>query len=614
MKDIGTFPIHRCIFRNDAGALEELLKDEEVQRNINQHDNHGNTPIHLALMLNRHSCLMILLKYDCDVFANNYFGWSPTNEAAMLSDIDALEKISYKMWNKFYKCINKQPGGYSYEFNKVTPFLFLKFKLKIRTSIPILKKLNGTFFFTIYKDENNLIYTTTIGGMDSRGIPKILKGNMSLLLNYNEKTDNFKVYGLNNAKKLFQELYPNIPDFYLRNAFKSKLGANKIINIHPNFSHFIIKPKKKGILKKNYKKFILENGQSYRAVAYKAKNFELVVHSRKDEAIINENESVIKNIIEEHNSSKEKSKKKNSELNNKDLKSSKTVDSDSDSDSNSGSDSDFDSDNEGNSSKYEEKSNKLNKEDERLLGYIDETFDEKHKDNGKDKDEVIMYTINRDGETKTFKYESTMESTLDWEQAYHEKYSKGVDLMYNVLGYGAKNNEKVKRLSPYEIEKLNLKKITEEEYFNPNSTKPLHLGRIMEVSEEKKPFNCKIRLWLAEESSNFPITFDNIQPLIKYFISMVIYQPMFNENPAEETSYINKLNQETYKLFTSGLNNLIEEKNTFPLKITIPIYPSVNLQVTTLDCSVDPKSVPEHKFKIPSDYTYGNVYFERIEK
>ena len=78
-----SYPIHRCIYRNDPEALKELLSDVTMQQKINEYDNHGNTPLHLALMLNRFSCISLLIRNGGDVFTRNNFGWSPMDEASM---------------------------------------------------------------------------------------------------------------------------------------------------------------------------------------------------------------------------------------------------------------------------------------------------------------------------------------------------------------------------------------------------------------------------------------------------------------------------------------------------------------------------------------------------
>jgi len=78
-----TYPIHRCIFSNDVDTLNEILKDNEIKKLINTKDNHGNTPIHLALMLDRRNCILSLMKNGCDCVTRNNYGWNPSEEATM---------------------------------------------------------------------------------------------------------------------------------------------------------------------------------------------------------------------------------------------------------------------------------------------------------------------------------------------------------------------------------------------------------------------------------------------------------------------------------------------------------------------------------------------------
>ncbi|ORX64276.1 hypothetical protein BCR32DRAFT_273169 [Anaeromyces robustus] len=608
--NLKTYPLHRCIYRNDVKNLEKLLKEEKYRKIINEKDNHGNAPIHLALMLNRHHCLMVLLKCkESNPFILNNKGWSPINEASVLNDVDALELIYRKIWKVYEVKVDEKDGFYD-QINKTAPNVYLKFKIKIKTSIPLLKRLNTTVYLTMLKNKKSMKHTITIGGVDMRGVPKIIKGNMSLLIKLDEKRGSRTIYAVNNEKKLYQELYPHVPDYYLAQSINSNIGATKLINVHPDFSNTVIKPKKGGILKNNYKGFSFESGKIYRAVAYKVKNVDLMIYNRIDEGIIGENESIIK-VVDEREISK-KSKKQESKfiIDCDDTKSINNTEPDSDPEPDYDSDSDSDCGKEEEYSKQERK-NMITEDDAKLLNYFD-------KDKGKKKTkEEIEYTVTKDGKTKTFMYETTQESTLDWEEAYHEKYSKGVDLVYGVLGIKEYDNRKVKRYTPQEIENLNLHKITEEEYFNPASTKPLHMGRIMEVSEEKKTFKRKIRLWMAKDSSEFPVTLKDIEPLLRYFAITAVNPSLFYESEEEaskETSTAKLLDYNAFKFLTTALYDSFEEKNTFPLKIIIPLYPSVNLEIKTVDCSIDEKYVQDCEFEIPSDYSPGNVYFERIEK
>jgi len=90
-----------------------------------------------------------------------------------------------------------------------------------------------------------------------------------------------------------------------------------------------------------------------------------------------------------------------------------------------------------------------------------------------------------------------MEDTIDWEQAYHDKYANDSDTLYALFN-GKKEKTKLKILSHSEIEKLNLKNLSEEEYFNSSSTDKLHLGKIMNVNEEKRLHN-NVKFWMTKK-------------------------------------------------------------------------------------------------------------------
>ena len=78
-----TYPLHRCVFRNDVLNLKELLNDEEIIKKINERDNHGNTPLNLALMLGRRNCIIALINSGCDIITRNDYGWNPLDESIL---------------------------------------------------------------------------------------------------------------------------------------------------------------------------------------------------------------------------------------------------------------------------------------------------------------------------------------------------------------------------------------------------------------------------------------------------------------------------------------------------------------------------------------------------
>ncbi|KAK0141388.1 Ankyrin repeat domain-containing protein 13C-A [Merluccius polli] len=76
------FPVHECVFRADVRRLSSLIR----VHSISQKDVHGNTPLHLAVMMGHKECALLLLAHNAPVKIKNAQGWSPLAEAISYGD------------------------------------------------------------------------------------------------------------------------------------------------------------------------------------------------------------------------------------------------------------------------------------------------------------------------------------------------------------------------------------------------------------------------------------------------------------------------------------------------------------------------------------------------
>lgn len=77
------YPLHECVFRGDVAALSALIRRaaEDKPRTLAAQDVHGNTALHLAVMLGRRELVHLLLAHGAPVKVKNKLGWSPLSEA-----------------------------------------------------------------------------------------------------------------------------------------------------------------------------------------------------------------------------------------------------------------------------------------------------------------------------------------------------------------------------------------------------------------------------------------------------------------------------------------------------------------------------------------------------
>ena len=72
------YPLHECVFRGDVKELSALIR---AGHDLSKVDSHGNSALHLAVMLGRRECVHLLCAHGAPVKIKNKQGWSPIAEA-----------------------------------------------------------------------------------------------------------------------------------------------------------------------------------------------------------------------------------------------------------------------------------------------------------------------------------------------------------------------------------------------------------------------------------------------------------------------------------------------------------------------------------------------------
>jgi len=88
--------LHQAVFKNDLPGLSALLrgiKDKTNKIEIAGKDLHGNTALHLAVMLGRKECAQLLLAHGAPVKLKNTAGWSPLAEAISYGERQTIASL-----------------------------------------------------------------------------------------------------------------------------------------------------------------------------------------------------------------------------------------------------------------------------------------------------------------------------------------------------------------------------------------------------------------------------------------------------------------------------------------------------------------------------------------
>jgi len=88
--------LHQAVFKNDLPGLSALLRGIKEKTNkieIAGKDLHGNTALHLAVMLGRRECAQLLLAHGAPVKLKNTAGWSPLAEAISYGERQTIASL-----------------------------------------------------------------------------------------------------------------------------------------------------------------------------------------------------------------------------------------------------------------------------------------------------------------------------------------------------------------------------------------------------------------------------------------------------------------------------------------------------------------------------------------
>uniref|UniRef100_A0A8C4SPY4 Ankyrin repeat domain 13C n=1 Tax=Erpetoichthys calabaricus TaxID=27687 RepID=A0A8C4SPY4_ERPCA len=166
------FPVHECVFKGDVRKLSSLIRTQ----NIAQKDIHGNTPLHLAVMLGHKECAHLLLAHNAPVKVKNAQGWSPLAEAISYGDRQMITALLRKLKQHY---------------------------LLFSISVPLLSRILPSDACKIYKHGINIRLDTTL--IDFTDM-KCQRGDLSFIFNGDASpSESFVV--LDNEQKVYQRIH-----------------------------------------------------------------------------------------------------------------------------------------------------------------------------------------------------------------------------------------------------------------------------------------------------------------------------------------------------------------------------------------------------------------------
>ncbi|KAG7524017.1 ankyrin repeat domain-containing protein 13C-like [Solea senegalensis] len=192
------FPVHECVFKGDVRRLSSLIRTHS----ISQKDVHGNTPLHLALMLGHKECALLLLAHNAPVKIKNAQGWSPLAEAISYGDRQMITAILRKLKQQSRESVEDKRPKLLKALRELGDF-YLELHWDFQSWVPLLSRMLPSDACKIYKQGINIRLDTTL--IDFTDM-KCQRGDLSFIFKGDASPSQSFVV-LDNEAKVYQRIH-----------------------------------------------------------------------------------------------------------------------------------------------------------------------------------------------------------------------------------------------------------------------------------------------------------------------------------------------------------------------------------------------------------------------
>ena len=173
--------LHELVFKNDILGLTKVLGQRKKELFENLKDRHGNTPLHLAVMLGRKDCILILLKHEHPILLKNAGGWTVLQEAVSYGDRSTIMAM-FKALSKERKRerVNRKP-----EITKALNSFGGDFAVKMiwdfQSWIPFVSRVLPSDVCTIYRKGSKIRMNSTLEDFAEK---RWVRGDLSYIIDF----------------------------------------------------------------------------------------------------------------------------------------------------------------------------------------------------------------------------------------------------------------------------------------------------------------------------------------------------------------------------------------------------------------------------------------------
>ncbi|KAG4071079.1 hypothetical protein HA402_002751 [Bradysia odoriphaga] len=150
-------PLHKCIFNGDIRKLSQLLRTNDPSAK----DKHGNTPLHLSVMLGRKEFTHLLLAHGALVKVKNLEGWSPLAEAISYGDRQTICSLLQKLKSQAREQMEQRRPNLIRALRQMGDF-YMELKWDFQSWVPLVSRILPSDICKIHKSGCSIRLDTTL--------------------------------------------------------------------------------------------------------------------------------------------------------------------------------------------------------------------------------------------------------------------------------------------------------------------------------------------------------------------------------------------------------------------------------------------------------------------
>ncbi|KAK4316799.1 hypothetical protein Pmani_012057 [Petrolisthes manimaculis] len=155
--DNNSYELHESVFNGDTRRVSALIRTYDVAKK----DKHGNTPLHLAVMLGRKECIHLLLAHGAPVKVKNLNGWSPLAEAISYGDRQTISVLLRKLKQQSREHMEARRPDLVRALSQMGDF-YMELKWDFQSWVPLVSRILPSDICKIHKKGASIRLDTTL--------------------------------------------------------------------------------------------------------------------------------------------------------------------------------------------------------------------------------------------------------------------------------------------------------------------------------------------------------------------------------------------------------------------------------------------------------------------